>query len=118
MEEIEKRFNDRTELARHLSDISRNEGKVSFVITYTGTDGNIGIDKAFQKFCYDETNNEYLAGISKLLQIKEHYDELKRIDEVVATFEERLIVLEDLFEKAMEEGNKKESGEENENETF
>lgn len=89
-----ERFTNRTELAKFLSDISRNSGKVSFVVTYHGTEGNVAIDKEFQKFCAEHSNNEYLQGIKLLLGMFNHYQELRALDEVVADLEDRITALE------------------------
>jgi len=86
---------DRTDIAKALSDISRNTGKISFKVTYTSTDGNTAIDKRFQDFCFNYCNNEYLAGISKLLDYYEAYKDRARIESYLAIVEHRLQLLED-----------------------
>lgn len=59
---------DMLELSRALSDISKNKPKAWFKLSYTETEGNVRIHKAFQEFCFERTNNEYLAGIGLLLE--------------------------------------------------
>lgn len=86
--------NVRTEIAQTFSDISRNTGKVSFKITYTATEGNIGVDKRFQDFCFNYANNEYLAGISKLLDYYEMLKDKQRIENYLGIVEQRLQALE------------------------
>lgn len=92
---MDKDITDRTELAKFLSDVSRNSGKVSFKITYTSTDGNLAIDRAFQKFCALYSNNEYLAGIGLLLEVFEHYQDIKSMEEYMRSIDERLKVIEE-----------------------
>jgi len=95
--------NDRTDIAKALSDISRNTGKVSFKITYTSTDGNTVIDKRFQDFCFNFANNEYLAGIGKLLDYYEAYKDRARIENYLAIVEHRLQLLEEQVNKKEKE---------------
>lgn len=85
---------DRTEVAKYFSDICRNSGKVSFKVTYTATEGNILVDKEFQEFCFKYANNEYLSGISLLLNTYKHYEELKNITEYLEELDGRLSIIE------------------------
>ena len=85
----------RVEAASFFSDVCRNAPKVVFRIVYTGTDGNIDVDKRFQDFCFKYANNEYLQGISLLLRVFEHYQELSAIDAYVNQIEQRLILLDE-----------------------
>ena len=62
-----KRDPKMTELARNLSGLSKNAGTVGFIIKYTATDPNIRVHEEFQRFAFEEANNEYLLAISKLL---------------------------------------------------
>lgn len=98
-----KDITDRTELAKVLSDISRNSGKVTFKITYTATNGNLDIDKAFQKYCSKFSNNEYLAGIGLLLQAWEHYKDVRSLEVYLQSIDSRLKVLEDKATKDTDE---------------
>jgi hypothetical protein len=90
-----KEINDRVELAKFLSDVNRNTGKVSFKITYTSTDGNLDIDRKFQKFCAQHSNNEYLAGIGLLLEVFEHYKDIRSMESYMKSIDDRLRVIED-----------------------
>ncbi|RLG33407.1 hypothetical protein DRN98_03995 [Methanosarcinales archaeon] len=83
------------DLTKQLSDISRNTGKRTFKIGYTATEGNMSIHKCFQQYCFDKSNNEYLAGIGKLLDAASNIEILK-------TFDERLRVLEALAVKKLD----------------
>ena len=85
---------DTVEAAKFFSDISRNSGKISFRILYTGTDGNISIHKEFQKFCFEESNNEYLQGIKVLLDAYNHLKNLQGIEEYLSILEDRIEALE------------------------
>lgn len=91
-------MNNRTEVAKALSDMSRNTGKVTFKITYTATEGNVNIDKAFQDFCFKYSNNEYLAGLGMLLEVFDHYRDLKSLESYINLLEERLERVEDKLE--------------------
>ena len=102
---MEEKIDMRTEIAKSLSDISRNTGKVSFKVTYTSLKGNVDIDKRFQDFCFNYANNEYLAGIGKLLDYYEAYKDRARIENYLSMVEQRLQLLE-------EQVNKKEEKEE------
>ena len=91
---------DRVEVAKSFSDISRNSPKTTFKVTYTATEGNIIIDKEFQQFCFDYANNEYLQGITLLLQSWRHYKELGALNEYVSIVDARVSKLEEDFEKS------------------
>jgi hypothetical protein len=95
---VDEKLDTRTEIAKSLSDISRNTGKVSFKVTYTSTPGNIEIDKRFQDFCFVYANNEYLAGISKLLDCFDSYKDRARMENYLAILEKRLHFLEEQLE--------------------
>lgn len=81
------RHPDMAKLAKELSSVTQASGKVGFAITYTATPGNVAIHEAFQKFCFERSNNEYLAGLGKLLEQSTIYGWL--ID-----FDQRLVALE------------------------
>lgn len=81
--EEESIIKDRTELAKHLSDVSRNTPRVSFKISYTATDGNLRIDKSFQEFCHYYANNEYLAGIGILMEAFYFYKQMASLNDKV-----------------------------------
>lgn len=76
-------------LAKHLSEISKGAGKISFKIGYTATEGNQEIHKAFQNFCYEKANNEYLAGIGKLLEYSEIFSYLVNLDSRITELEKK-----------------------------
>jgi hypothetical protein len=76
-------ISDRTELAKHLSDMSRNTPRVSFKVSYTATDGNLRIDKSFQEFCHYYANNEYLAGIGILMEAFYYYKQMATLNDKV-----------------------------------
>lgn len=78
---------DMVKIARELSGITNSAGKVGFAVTYTATPGNLSVHEAFQKFCFEKSNNEYLAGIGKLLEFAAIYNWLTE-------FDRRLLVLE------------------------
>jgi hypothetical protein len=90
---------DRLKVAQFFSDISRNAGKVSFKITYTNTDGNREIDQRFQDFCFRHTNNEYLAGISKLLDCFKAFEDKTALEVFAMSIESRVKALEEKTEK-------------------
>ncbi len=96
---------DRTEIGKYFSDISRNSGKITFKITYTATEGNIGIDKRFQEFCFRHANNEYLAGLGLLLKVFQHYSELSSLGDAIEALDKRVTFLEE--EPVKEEEPKK-----------
>jgi len=83
----EKTTND---LVKYFSDVSRNSGKVTFKITYTATPGNILIHKAFQKYAFDEANNEYLAAIGKLLDNASFIEIYKDINQRLCAVEAKI----------------------------
>lgn len=100
---------DRTKVAQFFSDNCRNTTKVVFKISYTGTDGNIDIDKRFQAFCYQYANNEYLAGIGKLLDAYEMYSDRTAMENYLKFLEKRIILLEEkISEKSEPKEEKKE----------
>lgn len=58
-------------LTKELAEVSRGSDRVGFAITYSSTEGNVEIHERFQRFCAERANNEYLAGIGKLLDYAE-----------------------------------------------
>jgi hypothetical protein len=95
MEENKGSISDRTELAKHLSEMGRNTPRVSFKISYTGTPGNLKIDKSFQEFCHYYANNEYLAGVGLLLEVFYHYKQLSEVHERIDILNAKLEELQD-----------------------
>lgn len=75
------------ELSNALRDVSKNSGIVVLQIKYNATPGNVKIHEAFLKYAADETNNEYLMAIGKLLTMAELG---KRVD----SLQQRLEALE------------------------
>lgn len=78
------------DLAKEFSEVSRGVGKVSYRITYTATPGNTDIHKRFQKFCFEQTNNEYHAGIGKLLDYAAFLNYLMELEGRIADLEDKL----------------------------
>lgn len=74
------------EMAKELNELARNAGSIEFKINYNATDGNIAIHEAFLRFCADNSNNERLAGIGKLL---EYYSIFELIDNRLSEFENK-----------------------------
>lgn len=91
------------ELSKSLSEISRNTGKRSFKISYTATDGNTKIHESFQRFCFERANNEYLAGIGKLLELSEVFQYLIHLDERISLLENSIVNKEVAKEEPKEE---------------
>lgn len=105
--EMDGRKLDVQELTQTLNDISRNTGKISFKVTYTATEGNMEIHKAFQEFCFDKANNEYLAGIGKLLECAAFMDYLLDINARLDNLEKMIVqkTTEPVVETKKEEKN-------------
>jgi hypothetical protein len=89
-----------TKLARELSSFSRGAGIVGFSIKYSATEGNLKIHEAFQKFAFDEANNEYLVAIDKLLNNAKFIDYFRVLDERITRLENKEDVVEEKEEKA------------------
>jgi len=80
------------DLARELSDISKNTGRVSFKVSYTATDGNLKIHEDFQRFAFAKANNEYLAAVGKLLEYQKIFEYLVDLDERLSKLEAQDVV--------------------------
>lgn len=99
---MDEEKNDRVQVAQFFSDNCRNAPKVSFKVSYTATDGNIDIDKRFLSFCYQYSNNEFLAGIGKLLDAFEFYKDRVAMENYLKFLETRILELEDKINKPVE----------------
>ena len=82
---------DMLELSQALSGISKNKPKAYFKIGYTETEGNIAIHKSFQEFCFYKANNEYLAGIGKLLEYASFIDLMMMLEARIAKLEQKAV---------------------------
>lgn len=102
-----KEDSNRTQVAQFFSDNCRNTTKVAFKISYTATEGNVDIDKKFQEFCYQYANNEYLAGIGKLLDAYTAYQDKRAFEAYLKFIEQRMSAIEAKLEPKEE---KKEEG--------
>lgn len=102
------------ELSKELNSISKNAGSVSFSVGYTATDGNLKIHEAFQKFAFDNCNNEYLMAIGKLLEYKEIFEYLLDLNQRLGFIESEVKLLVDKDESNTSESKKVE----NKNKTF
>lgn len=87
-----------TELARNLSNVSRNIGNVGFSIAYPATESNIGTHERFIRFAFDEANGDYIVALSKLLDFAELST---RIDSI----EQRIQLLEVMVLDHLEDSN-------------
>jgi hypothetical protein len=94
---------DRVDLAKHLSDISRNTPRVSFKISYTATDGNLRTDKSFQEFCHYYANNEYLAGIGLLMEAFYFYKQMASLNDKVELIDQKINDLKESLENKPKE---------------
>jgi len=83
------------DLAKDLSKISKNAGTVGFTIRYSATSGNLKVHEAFQKYAFEEANNEYLLAIDKLLKNAEFIDYFKVLDERVTRLENAALLVEE-----------------------
>ena len=84
------------ELIDGFNSISKNAGVVSFKVKYTATPGNREIHKEFAEFCFDFSNNNYLEGISKLMDNKKFSDRFERNEDRLSVVEMKLEGLRDL----------------------
>jgi len=107
---MEKKMVTVEDLTKELSTISRNTGKRSFKITYTATEGNMQIHNCFQQFCFDKSNNEYLAGIGKLLDATSNMEVLKSFDERLRVVEAILVQKIDTKAEIKEEKEEEDEG--------
>ncbi|HEY9702087.1 MAG TPA: hypothetical protein V6C58_06560 [Allocoleopsis sp.] len=83
------------DVAKNFSEVSKNAGRYKFLITFTATEGNIKILQKFQKYAFDNANNEYLVAINKLLDYAEIMEYFKSIEHRVALLESELDVLKE-----------------------
>ncbi len=90
-------------LAKELSTMSRNAGTVGFTIKYSATKGNIAVHEEFQKYCFDEANNEYLIAIDKLMQNAKFIDYFRGLDERITVLENKEDVPKEDVEEEKEE---------------
>jgi hypothetical protein len=97
---------ERTDLAKHFSELGRSTPRVSFKISYTGTPGNLKIDKSFQEFCHYYANNEYLAGIALLMEVFYHYKQLSDVHERMDVLTAQMDSLKDSLENKPKEEKK------------
>lgn len=105
---VENRFVQNSkmlELARTLSQNSRNVGEFGFNVKYNATEGNLQIHEDFIKFSFDKANGEYLVAIGKLLQ---YYESSKRIDMLEARLEALETLVLDHLSKGDVDGLRKE----------
>jgi len=82
------------DLANELSDVCKKSPKISFRISYTATNGNKDIHKAFLSYAHDKANNEYLAAIGKLLEVADTFYYLKALESQLAELNVRVAALE------------------------
>ena len=68
------------QITKELSDYYKTSDRVGFAVTYTSTEGNLDVHERFVRFCAQNANNEYLLGISKLLEYAEFVTLLLDID--------------------------------------
>lgn len=87
-------------LTKELSEISKGTERVGFAITYSSTQGNLDIHERFLNFCADKSNNEYLAGIGKLLDYSEFMmawlDHEKRLQALEQTDVKKIVTTEEV----------------------
>ena len=111
----DEKINDETqELINDLNEHSKNAGTVVFKVKYTAIPSNREIHKAFAKFCFEEANNNYLNGISKLLIYKSIFEVFERFEDRLSKAEYNLEQLRDFIlskENENEDNGKKESSE-------
>lgn len=84
-----------TELARSFSTMSRDVGTVGFMVKYSATEGNIKIHEDFQKYAFENANNEYLMAIDKLMQNAKFIDYFRVLDERITRLENGMQVKEE-----------------------
>lgn len=101
------------DLSRELNELSKNAGSVSFSVGYTATEGNISIHEAFQRFAFENANNEYLMAIGKLLEYKDIFEYLLDLNQRVSVVESEVKVLGEKPEPVVEPKK-----EEDKNKTF
>ena len=92
MEEKEKM--NIIDFANELSSVCKNKPKISFRVSYTATDGNTEIHKAFLQFAHDKSNNEYLAAIGKLLETADIFYYLRLLESEIMEIKLKLAFLE------------------------
>jgi hypothetical protein len=88
------RHPDMLKVAKELSAMTSGAGKVGFAITYTATRGNLNTHERFQKYCFENSNNEYLQGIKSLLDLAEVFDYFASFVEELDKVKLRLEALE------------------------
>jgi hypothetical protein len=81
------------DVAKGLSEASKNAGRYKFLITFTATEGNLKVLQKFQRFSYDNCNNEYLVAINKLLDYVDIFNYLKSLDSRISILEEEILEL-------------------------
>lgn len=91
MEETKDTLN---KTVQFFSDNCRNAPRVSFKVSYTATKGNTDIYERFQEFCYLYSNNEYLAGIDKLLDAFNAHKDKSAMENYLKFLEQRIIEVE------------------------
>ena len=94
------------DLAKELSGISKNVGTVGFMIKYSATPGNLKIHEGFQRYAFDEANNEYLVAIDKLLQNAKFIDYFRVLDERITILENKEQLKEEPVKQEEYEGEK------------
>jgi hypothetical protein len=117
MDEKYTKCEDRISVAKAFSEVCRSSGKTMFPVTYTVTEGNLQIDKDFQEFCFKYANNEYLAGISLLLNIAKHYEDIKGLEDYMSQIDGRLMLIEEQL-KGANDGVQKEEVKKDKTKTF
>lgn len=104
----EKSFETINNLSKEFSDVSRGSGRVSFMVGYTATPGNVRIHEEFLRFSFDSCNNEYLAAIGKLLEYKQIFEYLLDLNQRLGFVEAELKALSESKCKCEKEEKKEE----------
>lgn len=91
---MEEEKMDVVDLANELSSICKNSPRISFRISYTATEGNKAIHKAFLQYSHEKANNEYLAAIGKLMETADIFYYLRLLEQEIAEIKEKVLLLE------------------------
>jgi hypothetical protein len=94
------------DLGKKLTKMSSENGDMGFSIKYTATDGNLRIHEDFIKFCFDNSNNEFLQGIKLLLDSYKTAELISDMAEYLSVLDLRVSDLKNEIESLQVKDNK------------